>query len=178
MQKIFKLWLPFAVTVSAFCALTYALVQQAYRQDANDPQIQMAQDAARALDNGAVLTDLVPIAQVDISHSLAPFIVVYDLQGNPVAGSGVLAGQLPAYPQGALDSAKPSGENRVTWQPAAGVRVASVVVPYKDGFVMAGRNLREVEKREDQAFKFAAITWVLAMAASLVVIAFGEWALK
>jgi len=36
----------------------------------------------------------------------------------------------------------------VTWQPNADVRIASVVLPYNNGFVMAGRNMREVEQRE------------------------------
>ena len=38
LKTIFKVWLPFAVVISAFCMLVYASVQQVYRQDANDPQ--------------------------------------------------------------------------------------------------------------------------------------------
>ena len=94
-----------------------------------------------------------------------------------MAGSGLLSGKLPDYPTGALDSAKQTGENRVTWQPNADVRIASVVVPYNNGFVVAGRNMREVEQRESQTELLAGATWILALIATLVVIAFGEFVL-
>lgn len=177
-KNILRNWLPFAVTITAFCMLAYATVQQSYRQDANDPQIQMAEDAAFALDHGVDINEVLPLTQVEMSRSLAPFVVIYDASGKPVAGSGVLDGALPDYPLGALESAKASGQNRVTWQPNPSVRIASVVVPYKDGYVMAGRNMREVEIREAQTSTFAGVTWLLAMIATLTVVAFGEFFLS
>ena len=177
LRNFIRIWLPFAVVISAFCLLVYTTVQQALRQGSNDPQIQMAEDAAYALDNGSALDLVIPGSKVEMGQSLAPFIVVYDVEGNPVAGSGLLNGRLPDYPKGALDTAEQDGENRVTWQPNAAVRVASVVVPYNQGFVMAGRNLREVEERESQTEMFAGLTWLLALVATFVVIVFGELAL-
>ncbi len=174
LKRILKAWLPLAVVTSAFCALVYVSVQHSLRSGLNDPQIQLAEDAAYALNHGAGVEAVTSGAQIDMSLSLAPFIVVYDTQGNPVAGSGTLGGQLPQYPKGALDSAGQSGENRVTWQPNAGVRIASVVVPYNNGFVMAGRNMREVEKRESMITGFAAGTWLLCLALTLIVIAASE----
>jgi len=176
-KNIIKIWLPFAVVITAFCALAYAAVQQALRQGLNDPQIQLSEDAAYALNNGATTDSMISGSKVEMSHSLAPFIDIYDLNGKAVAGSGLLSGQLPDYPRGALDSAKQTGENRVTWQPDADVRIASVVVPYNNGFVVAGRNMREVEQRESQTELLAGITWILALAATLIVIAFGEFVL-
>ena len=173
-KNIFRIWLPFAVVISAFCLLTYLVVQQALRQGLNDPQIQMAQDAAFALNNGATIGSVVAGTTIEMSHSLAPFIDIYDGSGKPLAGSGLLNGQLPVYPKGALDSAEQKGENRVTWQPEADVRIASVVVSYKTGFVVAGRNMREVEQRESQTELFAAVTWLLTLALTFIVIAFGE----
>ncbi|HUI90549.1 MAG TPA: hypothetical protein VLX61_17665 [Anaerolineales bacterium] len=170
-------WLPFAVVVTAFCALTYAAVQQALRQGLNDPQIQMAEDTAYALNHGATFDSIVAGSQVEMSHSLAPFIDTYDTNGNVIAGDGLLNGQLPDYPQGALDRARQNGENRVTWQPQPDVRIASVVVPYDTGFVVAGRNMREVEQREDQTELLAGATWLLALIATFSVIAFGEFVL-
>jgi uncharacterized protein YacL len=67
------------------------------------------------------------------------------------------------------------GENRITWQPREGVRIAAVIVSYQNGFVLAGRNLREVEIRETQVTQFAGLAWILAIIASLVVIAFSEY---
>ena len=177
-KNIFRTWLPFAVAITAFCMLTYSAVQQNYRQEANDPQIQMAEDAAAALKPGVQVESVIPAWKVDMAASLAPFIVVYDSEGRPVAGSGLLDGQLPDYPLGALRAADQSGQNRVTWQPNDSVRIASVVVPFDGGYVMAGRNMREIEIREDQTFQFASMTWGLALLATLAVIAFGEYFLS
>ena len=176
-RNILRVWIPIAILVVAFCTLSYATVQQSLRQAANDPQIQMAEDAAAALDGGATVESVIPKIQVEMSTSLAPFIVLYDNDGKPVAGSGLLNGQMPDYPKGALDTAKGTGENRVTWQPTATTRIASVVVPYNAGFVMAGRNMREVEKRESQTEMFAGLTGLLALIATFIVIALSEFLL-
>ena len=173
-KNIFRAWLPIAIVVAAFSSLAYITVQQSQRQDANDPQIRMAEDTAAALDSGETVDSVVPTQQVEISKSLAPFIVVYDSNGKPLASSGVLTGQMPDYPKGALDSAKATGENRVTWQPAAEVRIASVVVPYSGGFVMAGRNIREVEKRESLTEMYASLTGLLALITTFLAVALGE----
>ena len=177
LKNIIKIWLPFAVVISAFCLLAYATVQQALRQGLNDPQIQMAEDTAYALNNGATADSVITGTKVEMSRSLAPFIDIYDSNGKAMAGSGLLNGQLPDYPKGALDGAKQNGDNRVTWQPNADVRIASVVLPYNNGFVMAGRNMREVEQRESQTEMFAGVTWILALIATFIMIAFGEFVL-
>jgi hypothetical protein len=175
---IVKVWLPFAVVITAFCALAYGAVQQSYRQGADDPQIQMAWDAAYALDHGSTLDEIVPSEVIDMNRSLAPFYTIFNLAEQPVAASGSLNDSWQTLPDGVLAYAKENGENRLTWQPQPGTRIAAVIVPYKDGFVLAGRNLREVEVREAQVTQFAGITWVLALIATLVVIAFGEFALR
>ncbi len=174
-KNILKAWLPFAVTISAFCLLVYAAVQQAYRQSADDPQIQMANDAMAALSSGHQADLLLPATKVSIAESLAPFLIFYDSSGNEIASSAVLDGQTPALPAGVLESTKQIGENRISWQPRAGVRIATVIVSSKDGFVLAGRNMREIEQREAQVSTFAGITWVVAMLGTLAAIAFGEF---
>ena len=177
MQKIktiLKVWLPFAVVISAFCALAYASVQQSYRQGANDPQIQMAEDTANALNDGQSVEEFMPASKVSVAKSLAPFLIVYNSAGNVVSSSVMLDGQTPELPTGVLDSTRQTGENRVTWQPTSNVRIAAVIMSYKDGFVLAGRNLREVEMREASVSQFAGITWVLALVTTLILIAFGE----
>ena len=173
-KNIFRVWFPFAVVTTAFCALVYVSVQQVLRSGLNDPQIQMAEDTAYALNNGATIESIVPAEKIEMSRSLAPFIVIYDNDGKPVASSGLLNGQMPDYPKGALDSARQSGGNRVSWQPNSTVRVASVVVSYNNGFVMAGRNMREVEQRELNAEQHAGVVWLLTLIATFVAVAFGE----
>ena len=178
-QNVFSKWLPLAVVVTALCLLAYVAVQQSLRQGANDPQIQMAEDAAAALQRGASANSLISKAPpVEISTSLAPFMILFDGSGKAVASSGVLNGTMPDYPMGALNASKTSGENRVTWQPGPDVRIASVVVPYDKGFVVAGRSLREVEKREGQTQTLALLAWFLTLAAVLVVIAALEFILR
>ena len=174
-KNSFRVWLPFAVVITAFSMLVYASVQQAYRQGANDPQIQMANDMADALNTAMSIDSVLPQEKIFFEKSLAPFYVIYDANGIPVAGTGMIDGKLPDIPKGVLDVAKESGENRRTWQPQANVRIAAVVVPYKDGFVLAGRNLRELEAREAQTTMFAGVTWVLALIATFLVVAFGEF---
>jgi hypothetical protein len=172
--NILRIWLPIAAVTTVVCGLVYATVQQSLRQGANDPQIQMAEDAARALEDGAGLEAVLASGQIDMNDSLAPFLVIYDAAGRPQAGSGLLDGQLPEIPKGVLDYAAQNGQNRVTWQPEAGVRIAAVIVPYDGGFVLAGRSLREVEKRELQVQGFAAAAWIAGLLASLAAVAFGE----
>lgn len=178
--NILKLWLPLAIVTTALCALVYIVVQQSLRQDANDPQIQLAEDGADALNAGQPIESIVPqTTPINLARSLAPFVMVFNNSGKVVASSAQLNGQPPSIPFGVLDNAQENGENRVTWQPADGVRIASVVVPYTangvTGYVLAGRSLRAVEDRELQAQIYSGIVWIAALVATLVAVALGEF---
>lgn len=177
MKRILRVWLSLAAAVTALCVVVYAATQQLLRQGANDPQIQMAEDAAAALNAGASISTVVPASQVEFSTSLAPFIIVYETGGKPAASSGLLDGKLPDYPLGALQAAAKTGENRVTWQPDAGVRIASVVVPFRNGFVVAGRSLRATEQRVDAMGGLIALLWVLSVITVFAATAVGEFVL-
>ena len=176
-KNTFKLWLPFAVVITAFSMLVYAAVQQAYRQGANDPQIQMAVDAAYALEQDKPIDKVIPGDMIDMERSLAPFYIVYNLTGQPVGGTGYLNNSLQTLPAGVLEYTSEEGQDRITWQPQPNVRIAAVIVPYKNGYVLAGRNMSEVEDRELQTSMFAGVTWILALVATFIAIAFGEYAL-
>ncbi|HEX8991209.1 MAG TPA: hypothetical protein VF784_05980 [Anaerolineales bacterium] len=177
MKRILRVWLYLAAAVTALCVVVYATAQQLLRQGANDPQIQMAEDAAAALNAGASASSVLPAGQVELSASLAPFLIVYENTGKPAASSARLNGSLPDYPLGALQAATKAGENRVTWQPNPGVRIASVVVPFKEGFVVAGRSLKEAEDRVSRIGELIALMWFLSLIAVLVVAALGEFLL-
>jgi hypothetical protein len=143
-------------------------VHQNFRSSANDPQIQMAEDAAEALEKGVAIVTILGNSKVEIEKSLAPYLVMYDQAGKPVAGSGELNGKLPTLPEGVFKYAKNKGEDRITWQPEKGIRSAIVVVSYNSpnaqgGFVMAGRSLREVEKREHQLTVRVALLWIISL---------------
>jgi len=172
--KIIKKWLPLAITTAGLCALVYLTVQQSLRMGANDPQIQMAEDAASHLNAGASIESVVPSAKVEIAESLAPFMIVFDKSGTVLASCATLHGALPAFPGGVLDYVRQNGQDRVTWQPVAGVRMATVVTPYKNGFVMVGRSLTEVEKRESQAESLSFLAMLGIWAMTLIIISLGE----
>lgn len=143
--------LPLAAVATIICLLVFVTVQQSLRIGANDPQIQMAEDAVRALERGEAIDKVLPAGKVEIERSLAPFLVLYDADGRPIAGSGLLHGQPAAPPAGVFTYVSQRGEERVTWQPEPGVRLASVVLrttATPAAFVLAARSLREVEKRE------------------------------
>ena len=171
LSKTFKTWLPFAVTGAALVLLVSVSVQQNYRQSANDPQIQIAEDAASALQNGATPQSVVPIQTVDVSASLAPFLIITDANGTVLASTAKLNEKIPMPPSGTLAAAK--NENRFTWQPQDGVRLATVVRYYtgtNPGYVIAGRNLREVEIRESQLEDIALLDLIGLLAGTFLVI--------
>jgi len=154
------------VVITIFCGLVYVSIQQVLRIGANDPQIQISQDFAAKLSQNQSTQDLIPQEKVDISKSLAPFVIVYDKNGNPLSSSALLDGKTPLLPSGVFDYVKQKGEDRLTWQPKDGVRIAAVITGYNGksvGFVLAGRSLREIEKREDNILHYAGIAWILSV---------------
>ena len=156
LAKILKTFIPLAFLAVCMAGLVYASVQQSLRQSANDPQIQMAEDAAAALENGTPPSMIVPknASPIDIATSLAPYLIVFDDAGDPIAGNAALNAKIPAFPAGVFDYVRTHGEDRITWQPQPGVRSAAILVRVASGsipgFVLAGRSLREVEIREDK----------------------------
>lgn len=171
MKKILFLWLFVAILLTGLAWLPYALVQQDLRQSANDPQIQMAEDGAASLDAGQSPQQITTSAKVDIARSLAPYIVVFDNAGNPIASSATLNGQIPTIPGGIFDEVRKNGEDRITWQPQSGVRSAIVVTQFKGGnggFIMAGRSLREVELREENIQLITLLGWLVLLVISLL----------
>lgn len=161
---------PALAVATVLAAFIYAVGQQVLRQGADDPQIQLAEDAAARLAAGQPAQSLLPAATIDPSASLAPFVIVYDRAGRVLASSATLHGQTPVLPAGVLGHAGAGRDARVTWQPEAGVRIAAVVARASDsaGYVLAGRSLREVERRENQVRLLAVAGWLAAALAGVL----------
>ncbi len=176
--RIFWRWVPLAGVTTAVCVLVYLLAQQMGRHLADDPQVQMAHEIADALDAGRPVDAVLPPASIDIARSRSPFAVVVDDQGRVVAASGRLDGQARAVPPGVFDAARQRGETRVTWQPERGVRVATVTVLRRGGFVTAGRSLAETETRAAQFGTITLLTWAATLAGVFVLCAASEVALR
>lgn len=161
---VIKKWIPLAIAITGVSFLSYGLVQQSMRAAANDPQVQVATDVVNFLNTKSPF----PNSQtLDPTKSLAPFIVVYNKNGEVISSTAVVDGKPPIVPKGVLDTAAAKGDDRVTWLPKKGLRVAAVVKPYDEGFVLVGRNLKEVEARDDDLFRLMLLCWAATMITSL-----------
>ncbi len=177
LTTIIKTWLIVAFVATLILGIVYATAQQILRMNANDPQIQIAQDTAQALRDGAAPEQVLPFEQVDIAASLSPYVIIYDDSGRALAGSGLLHDELPSLPAGVFEDARRNGENRLSWQPEPGVRSATVITRYggsEPGFVMAGRSLREIENRITRLGQMIGLGWLFTLFASLAGIAMIE----
>lgn len=168
-------WAPLAVTIIMLCGLVYAVAEQELRSNADDPQIQMAEDTAARLNAGAPVATVAQSEPVDLSRSVAPYLIVFDDHGQPLASTAALAGKTPTLPPGVFDSVRTRGEDRLTWQPAPGVRSAIVVTRYRQGFVLAGRSLRLVEERETNVEGAIALLGLLTLGISALACLATAW---
>ena len=154
-----------AVVATLGCLLVYAVVQQDLRQGADDPQHQLAEDAVASLAAGDAASAVVGPAKVDIAHSLEPFLIVYDASGAVLASGGQIDGLAPVVPTGVRASAIATGSDHVTWQPRPGVRIATVVLPWSGGTVLAGRSLRRVEEITASLGALVGAGWLVLLVA-------------
>ena len=164
-----------ATAITGICGLVYATVQHTYRQNANDPQIQIVEDTAAMLDAGLPMQSVVPPYKVDMAKSLAPYIIVFDNSANPAAATVQLDGQTPKAPSGVFDFVRKYGQEWFTWEPKAGVRSAVILKKYKNGFVLVGRSLREVEIRVDRLTLIVGLAWLTTLGATFIAILFLEF---
>ncbi len=157
-----SIFLVLAAMVTVLTLSSYALVQQVYRSNANDPQIEATLAIADLIDKGAPAEAIVGQSSIDIENSLSLFVVIYDKDGKVVAGSGKLKNTVPTPPSGVFAYLKNKSEDRFTWQPQKGVRLAAVMkkINGDKGFVVVARSLKEVESRSDAAMKMAGIAWL------------------
>ncbi len=154
------------LTLTTFMAGTAVVIShQVLRLSANDPQTQLAEDAAQRLNSGEDAAHVIPDRKVDMAASLAPFVIVCDNAGRPLASSGSLDGITRTPPPGVFEFVRSHREEVLSWQPRPGVRIASVVVRTSKGFVIAGRNMREMESRKDRVTDLAILGWLAASAA-------------
>jgi hypothetical protein len=155
LPRALRTWLPLAALAVCAALMVYGAVQQNFRSSANDPQIQIAEDVVRSLEEGIPPQTIVgKDARLDLSVTLSPFLIIYDNAGIPLASSVELHSAVPTLPGGVYDYTSAHGEDRITWQPERGLRFATVMKRYEAagssstaGFVLVGRSLREVESR-------------------------------
>jgi hypothetical protein len=179
-KKVFsetlKIWVPLAIVIVVLSGLVYVAVQQNYRLSANDPQIQIAEDIASAISKGTTPPDAIVSANptAEMSPSLATFVTIFSATGTPIGSSVAENGKLPTLPSSIFDYVKKHGQDKFTWQPESGTRIAAVVNSFsgpQPGYILAGRSLREVEARERQL----TLMTIVATAVALVVSFLAVW---
>ncbi len=165
-----KIWVLVILVSSGILGAVFVAMQQNIRQEANEVLVQMAEDLARWIGfEGKYSTGWFLDGTVDPSVSLSPFILVFDDQGVVQASTTQIDGKTPVLPSGVLEYAKAHGQNRVTWAPKPGLRLATVTVWFdgaKKGYVTVGRSLREVEKRIDMVTRLVIGTWLATIVGS------------
>ena len=172
------LWLFVAAALTAGALIAYAMAVQIERQHANDPQIQLAEDGAAVLEKGRPIAQVVPTDTIDIAQSLAPFVIVLDDAATPLASSGLLDGQVPIPPPGVFAFVRKNGEERVTWAPRPGLRLASVhrrVGGQRPGFITVARSLREVQWRIARLTRIIAVGWSVCLLVLTAGVAVMTW---
>ena len=173
LKAVLNSWLPLSLVATILCVVIYITAQQILRESLNDPQIQMAEDLAAKLSAGNHADSSLFNNSIDISQSLAPFIIIYNDEGKVIVSSGTLNDHFPVIPPGVLKHAKDYGQNKLTWQPQRGVRIAAVVVRYNgpsSGYVLAGRSMKEGERLISKFFYFAFGGWIISLVSSLILI--------
>ena len=153
-----------AIIITTIVLLIYASVQQTYRNNANDPQIQVARDLSIALENNKSTNKFLEEDAIDLAQSLATFTEIFDATGKPVQSTGFINGQLPQPPKGVFEFTVVNKEDILTWQPQQAIRLAMVFEKVSDkGFVAVGRSLQETEIRTGNLVKIIFLAWITCM---------------
>lgn len=170
-HKTIIIWIPFFTVITLLSGLLYVAIQQDLRLSANDPQIQIAQDSANSLSAGINPLDLIPSQKIDISRSLATFMIIYNNKYQVIASSATLNGSTPKIPNGVLSYTKSNNEDRFTWQPVGSVRIAAVSQRYDGdggGYVLVGRSMKEIENRIDNISHDIFFGWFITSICTLL----------
>jgi hypothetical protein len=159
------------VVISVISLMVYTTVQQCYRMGANDPQIQISSNIRDRLSRGQPAGDLFNGDSLDIARTQSTFGILFDSSGQAVESTGLLNGKMPHLPSGVFLFTKDHGEDRISWQPQPGVRIAMVILKVsapKIGFVGIGRSLRDVEERIQNLGWMVLICWLISMGVATV----------
>lgn len=155
-------FIPVLIITTIVFGTIYGVAQQSLRSNANDPQVQIAEDTAAKLNNGSKPNELVTSA-TDPAKSLSPFLDIYDKAGKQVATSASSTHSLPPIPVGVIKASENKTYHAVTWQPTDNLRLASVTVSAHDYYVTSARSLSEVEGRESSLLWIVSLGWLMSI---------------
>lgn len=131
----------------------------------SSPQPGQASEAAREqVVSGLLAAPKQEIASLSWLHSARPFVALYDASGNAIAANATLHGVLPQPPRGIFNVIQQRGEDKITWQPQPGIRVALTGRPMPNGgFVLSGQSLIPSESRTALFYRYLRWMWALAL---------------
>lgn len=140
------------------------------RQQANDPQVEVTEQVAGIIRQGAPLEAIVSGAeQIELTQSDALFVTIFDKDKNIAGSTAVVNGQSLSVPAQNFDLAKAQGDYRFDLEVAEGRKMAAVLKPIDDSaYVLAGRSLAEFEKRADTLSLPIWIGWGISVLLALV----------
>ncbi|RXH58769.1 hypothetical protein [Granulicella sibirica] len=153
--------------------------QNVLRIGADRQPQRLTSSVRRQIAQGSSGTDFLGGLKMELSskawlESSTPFAVVYDSSGAAVTGNATLRGLLPQPPSGIFAQIRAKGTDKVTWQPAADLRIALVGQRLPDGgYVLAGQSLIVSEKREIEFHRLLIWMWVAMLAGVALSLAFG-----
>jgi hypothetical protein len=165
-------WIGALIILMVFTGTTYGVMQQIERQGANDGPLRLASQVSSELARGSSPT-IDGLPRVALSNSLAPFVVVFGVDGKPSSGNGYLRGALASPPSGMIGTARKVGQVSVTWQPSTGLRFATVSIKSGDRVVMAGQSLAPSEHRTENLGVAIALGGLGAVL--ILVLTFAAW---
>jgi hypothetical protein len=170
LASLVRNWFALAATWTLAAGAIVLVQHQVLRQQADEPQVQMAEDAARRLGKGVDALNVLPVGEsVPIEASRSPWLAVYDKYGAPLSSSGRFRGSAPRLPRGVFKFAQEYRGHRLSWEPSPGVRQALVIVVLPDAaFVVCGRSLQETELRKRQVLKLMLAVWSAGLAGLLL----------
>jgi hypothetical protein len=161
----------FALFFSAVLLTVSVAYQQALRRGADRQPLSLVDSMNDRVTQGADPVRLAGTPSREIAsaawlNSSNFFAVVYNDAGHPIAGNATLHGVLPQPPTGIFRYARAHGLNKVSWQPGAGIRVATVIKPLPTGgFVLAGQSLIVSETQESRLNRLLTWIWLTMLAA-------------
>lgn len=161
-------WVVVLVAGTVTCFVLAMILGVGPRTAADALPRQLAHDAAARLGGGASPATVVPRA-IDIGRSNAPFVIVFDVAGRPAASSATLDGTIPVPPPGVFAYVDANGEDHLTWQPAPGLREATVITRAGGarGYVLAAQPLGDISARELAINGTLFVAWLVLASASI-----------
>jgi predicted component of type VI protein secretion system len=168
----FRAWLALVGSCTVLLVAAYTLTQQSTRLSANDLPLATAQTIKNELETGSNPTDVVSSVKTNLKTDSTVFAIITDNTQHVLATSATLNDETPLPPSGVFSYSLTHGSDHFTWQPQAGVRLATEVLTYKDspsdGFIITGQSLSEAENRIGTYGWIALGAWVAVVAWSTV----------